>query len=135
MSGNGYATRDAFLSPFQRRFKDVEVPLLGKVKIGSQSEKERQAFESWIRNKKGDLIEERRKMSRLKYIVDCVYHPDGSRMFTDADIPALQAADLDYAITDKLFDEIAAHIGLTGADLEELAKNSPSAPPAASPSS
>lgn len=121
--GNGYATREAFLGGFKRRFKTVDVPLLGKVKIGSQSEKERQAFEAWIRDKKGQIREDRRKISRIKYIVDCVYTVDEVRMFSDADIPALLEVDLDYVVTDRLFDEIINWIGLTGADLEELAKN------------
>lgn len=134
------ATKADFLSGFQRRYKLVEkVPFPGGLKdvlIGNQSENERQKYEAWIRDKNGSIREDRRRNCRYKFIVDCVYSgtldEPGPRIFTDAEIPALVKADLDYGITDKLFDEIIAWLGLNGADLEEVAKNLPSVPVAVS---
>lgn len=124
--GNGYASRDAFLAGFKRRYKDATVPFLGKVLIGNQSEKERQDFELWLKDKRGDVRGDRRKIIRVKYIVDCVYtgtlEQPGPRMFSNGDIQTLVDADLDFASTNKLVSNILDHMGL-GDDVEELAKN------------
>lgn len=135
-----HATKEDFLFGFQRRYKEVPgVPFATgprTVLIGNQSENERQKYEAWIRDREGKIREDRRRTCRYKFVVDCVYSgtlaSPGPRMFSDADLPALMKADLDYGITDKLFDEIIAWLGLNGADLEEISKNLPSVPVGAS---
>lgn len=121
-----YVGRDGFLSGFKRRYKDVSVPFLGKVLLGSLSERERQEFETWLKDKRGEVRGDRRKIIRMKYIVDCVFtgtlEAPGPRMFSNGDIQSLVDADLDFAITNRLVSDILDHVGL-GDDVEELAKN------------
>lgn len=129
-NGNGYVGRDAFFGGFERRFKDVVCPRVGvpafdgkTLQIGNTSEGEQQARERWLRDRKGELKEDRLRTIRLKYIVDCCYNGNGVKLFSDADIPLLIEKDMDGAITRFLADEITTHCGYTKDDLEELAKN------------
>lgn len=122
--------REAFFTGgFKRRYMEVKVPLLGgKVLIGSVSESERQAFETWLRDKKGQIRGDRSKIVRVKYLVDNVYTgtlaAPGARMFGNTDVQALVDEDLDFAITHVLVDKITDFIGLGNSDVEDLAKNS-----------
>lgn len=119
-----HATKDAFLSGFNRRFKDVDIPGFGLVTIGNQSEGERQRFERKWLNSKGDVVQSKADRIRLYYIIDCVWNPDRqTRMFSDADMQALVDADIDGAVTRRLMSEIRAHCDLDAAEVEELAKN------------
>lgn len=122
--GNGYATKEAFLSGFKRRFREVEIPGLGKVKIGNQSERERQRFERKWLNTKGDVVQAKADRIRLYYVLDCVWLPDESaRMFSDDDMQSLIDADLDGAVTRRLMKEIREHCDLDVEELEDAAKN------------
>jgi hypothetical protein len=47
---------------------------------------------------------------------------DGNRILTDADISAL--ADLDGAVTAKLFDAAMEHVGFQSDEIDELVGNS-----------
>lgn len=119
-----YATKEAFLSGFKRRFKEVDVPGLGKVKIGNQSERERQRFERKWLDAKGNVVKSKADNIRLYYVVDCVWLPDESRrMFDESDVEALALADIDGGVTRLLMEEIRQHCDLDGKELEDATKN------------
>lgn len=118
--GNGFAKKEAFFGGFTRRWKETVCPL-GKVVIGSMSEKEHQRFE-----KRLDSMRKRKTIDqvRLAYMCECVWLPDKSaRMFSDEDFNLFLTEDLDYAVTRQLTEEIISHLGVTPDDLEDLAKN------------
>lgn len=119
--GNGYVTRDAFLRPLVRRFKDFEVPELGKVRIRSLTELERSKFEASCRDKKGNLAPNKLLDLKCRMIVLCVVDGDGNQILANNDIEQLRQQD--SRVTNKLVDEIQAHCGFSDEDLEDLEKN------------
>lgn len=119
-----YASRETFLAGFKRRFREADIPGLGTVKIGNQSERERQKFERKWLDKKGEVVQAKADRIRLYYVVDCVWLPDESqRMFAEADIQSLIEADLDGAVTRRLMKEIREHCDLDADELEDETKN------------
>jgi hypothetical protein len=119
--GNGYATREAFLRPLARRFRDFELPSLGKIRIRSLTELERSKFEASCRDKKGNLSNNRLLDVKCRMIVLCVVDGEGNPILTNNDIDQLRQQD--SRVTNKLFDEIQDHCGISDEDLGDLEKN------------
>ncbi len=119
--GNGFATRDAFLGPAKRRFTDVEIETLGKVRIRSLTELERSKFEASMRAKNGEVSNVKLVDMKARLIVLCVVDGEGNPLLTHRDID--QLLQQDSKVTNELVDAIQAHCGFTKTDIEELEKN------------
>ena len=119
--GNGYVTRDLFLRAPVRRFKELVIPELGKVRIRSLTELERSQFEASIRDKKGNVSNTKLIDLKCRLIVLAVVDGEGNPVLQNADIAQLRQQDA--KITNALVDAIQEHIGITDNDLEELEKN------------
>lgn len=122
------ATREAILAANKRRYREIEVPIVGAVRIQSLTERERNVCESWFFDKQGRRDADRSIESKARWIVECVVDEHGARMFTEADIPTLLA--LDAAATNHIFDEILQHVGYSETDRKALLGNSPGGPAA-----
>lgn len=120
--GNGYVTRDDILAPSVRRFDDVEVPGWGKFRIRSLTELERSRFEASIRDKKGQVSNNRLIDLKCRLIVLCVVDGNGNQLLTHSDIERLHGRD--SRDTNTLADGIQKHVGISDSDLEDMEKNS-----------
>ena len=104
-NGNGYASDDQFFQHCERRYTDVTVPGLGKVRIRSLTDREqRKIQENAERDADGTI--------NLKYLfadraIACIVDEDGDDRF--GDIHRERLADMDYAITRTLLDEMLKH--------------------------
>lgn len=124
--GNGYASRQDFLAPAQRRYKDVKLPRKGlKFKIRSLFEGEKEAYEASLMTPKGDLSKDNLLKARRRLIALCLCDGSGERLLSDADIDSLK--DLDSADMAYLQEQIQDHIGFSEGDIEGLVKNSEAA--------
>jgi hypothetical protein len=121
--GNGYASRELFLAPAKRRFKDVCLPRTGlKFKIRSLTEGEKEAYEASLLTAKGDVTKTSLTGARRRLVVLCLCGGDGMPILSEADVESmkqLDGADLAY-----LQDEIQRHIGFKDGDIEGMVKNS-----------
>lgn len=134
--------RDALLARNKRRY------LTSKINVGtteapayhrwqSLSELEKSDFEQKAKNKDGTPNKWARQNLRIRAIVIGAVNDEGHRIYTDADIPAMQQ--LDGLVIQALSDEAMIHIGWTASDVEQMAqmeqtiKNSPSPPVEGSP--
>lgn len=127
-------SRDAFLRKAERRYKTIPLPSGLTARIRNVTERERAAFDRRLRNKKGDVVNERLQWIRAFWIVTCVVDDNGNRLLKDSDVEAV--GEMDAADTTLLADEIAKHCGFAGdEDFEELAKNSEATTGDDSPSS
>ena len=113
---SGTQIRDALLSARTRRFREVDIPGLGTVKIQSMSERERADAQRLSEDKPGEFS--------ARLIVTCVCNGDGHRLFSEADIPLLLEAD--SRVVQSLIGEILEHVQPfdTGKKDEDAAKNS-----------
>lgn len=130
-------TREQLLQATKRRFKILDVPHLGPVKIRSLTERERARFEAdnLAVMDTEDTETEGLQLAKRRLIVLCVCDGDGNPILTPADVEAL--GDMDGAITGFLFDECKRFVGL-GADgkvLADILGNSKATPPDGSRSS
>ena len=119
--GNGFVTRDLFLRPLVRRFKEIEIPDFGKVRIRSLTELERSQFEASIRDKKGQVSNSKLVDLKCRLIVLAVVDGEGNQILQNSDIAELRKQDA--RVTNALVDAIQSHVGITDSDLEELEKN------------
>lgn len=121
--GNGYATREQFLRPAERRYKDVELPISGlKVRIRSLMELEKEQYESETMNRKGGLRQDMLKNARRRLVVLCLSDENGSPLLTPNDVDAL--GKLDGVDIGVLQDECMVFCGFREGDIEGLVKNS-----------
>ena len=125
--------RAAILSASARRYRIVEVPTLGEVRIQSLTERERSECESTFYDKHGRRNPSKQIEAKATWIVASVVDDHGAKYFTPADIP--QVMGIDSAITNYLFDAIWDHIGITEDDRKVLLGNLPGGGTADSPSS
>lgn len=118
-----YASRETFLAPAKRRFRDVYLPVSGQwVRIRSLFEGEKEAYEAGNRDKSGEITNESAKASRRKLIALCVCDSEGNRILSDADIDAMK--EMDGTDIAYLQDECLAFCGFKKVSVEELTKNS-----------
>jgi hypothetical protein len=125
--GNGYASRELFLKPAQRRFKDVVLPVTKlKVRIRSLFEGEKEAFEATLRDKNGDVTNEKLKTGGRRLIALCLVDASGERLLSDADAESMgekDGADMAY-----LQEECQVFCGFKTGNIEGLVGNSEPAP-------
>lgn len=114
---NSFGTREQLLGCSGKRFTEV---VLGDTtfRLQSLTEGEKSRFEKSILSKKGVIRDDARRRLLVRTLVD----EDGNRILTDADISAL--AELDGAITAKLFDAAMEHVGFQADEIDELVGNS-----------
>ena len=126
-------SKTAILAAQDLQTEDVEVPEWGgAVRVRSFTGRERDAFESSMvrgegRNRKVDLTNMRARLVGLTVIDET-----GQRLFTDDEVDLLGAKS--GAALDRVFAVAQKLNGLSGADVEELSKNSSGVPSAVSTS-
>ena len=126
-------SKTAILAAQDLQTEDVEVPEWGgAVRVRSFTGRERDAFESSMvrgdgRDRKVDLTNMRARLVGLTVIDET-----GQRLFTDEEVDLLGAKS--GAALDRVFAVAQKLNGLSGTDVEELAKNSSGVPSAVSTS-
>ena len=124
---NAYLSRDAILAVDDVQFEDVEVPEWGgKVRVKSLTGKERDALESSMIIGKGKNANVNLNNLRAKLVARSVVDEDGKRIFTDDDISALGAKSA--AALTRVYEVAQRLSGITQEDVDELTKNSETAP-------
>ena len=124
-------SKTAILAAQDLQTEDVEVPDWGgAVRVRSFTGRERDAFESSMvrgdgRDRKVDLTNMRARLVGLTIIDET-----GQRLFTDEEVDLLGAKS--GAALDRVFAVAQKLNGLSGADVEELSKNSSGVPSAVS---
>jgi len=105
---------------------DVEVPEWGgSVRLQQLTSGQRDAWESkFVVNK--DKPERYLNNLRADLVARCLVDEDGKRLFPDAKVPKL--AEKNPVVINRLFEEARKLNGLSEADVDELEKNSESAP-------
>lgn len=120
---NGYASREDFLAPDERRFKDVILPTSGKkFQIRSLFEGEKEAYEAGLMTAKGETTRETLLNARRRLIAICLCDGKGNRLLSDADADGLKikdGADMAY-----LQEECQTFVGFKPGDIESLVGNS-----------
>ena len=126
-------SKTAILTANDLQTEDIEVPEWGgAVRVRSFTGRERDAFESSMvrgdgRDRKVDLTNMRARLVGLTVI-----NETGQRLFTDDEVDLLGAKS--GAALDRVFTIAQKLNGLSGADVEELSKNSSGVPSAVSTS-
>ena len=126
-------SKTAILAAQDLQTEDVEVPEWGgAVRVRSFTGRERDAFEASMvrgegRDRKVDLTNMRARLVGLTVIDET-----GQRLFTDEEVDLLGAKS--GAALDRVFAVAQKLNGLSGTDVEELAKNSSGVPSAVSTS-
>ena len=126
-------SKTAILAAQDLQTEDVEVPEWGgAVRVRSFTGRERDAFESSMvrgdgRDRRVDLTNMRARLVGLTVIDEA-----GQRLFTDDEVDLLGAKS--GAALDRVFAVAQKLNGLSGADVEELSKNSSGVPSAVSTS-
>ena len=126
-------SKTAILAAQDLQTEDVEVPEWGgAVRVRSFTGRERDAFEASMvrgegRDRKVDLTNMRARLVGLTVIDET-----GQRLFTDEEVDLLGAKS--GAALDRVFAVAQKLNGLSGADVEELSKNSSGVPSAVSTS-
>jgi hypothetical protein len=122
-TSNGYASRDAFLAPAKRRFKDIVLPVSKlKLRIRSLFEGEKEAFEASLMTAKGDVSKNTLIGARRRLVVLCLVDGNGDLILSDADIESMKQ--LDGADLAHMQDECQTFCGFKEGDIEGLVKNS-----------
>ena len=126
-------SKTAILTAQDLQTEDVEVPEWGgAVRVRSFTGRERDAFEASMvrgegRDRKVDLTNMRARLVGLTVIDET-----GQRLFTDEEVDLLGAKS--GAALDRVFAVAQKLNGLSGADVDELSKNSSGVPSAVSTS-
>jgi hypothetical protein len=124
MSDTTLATRDELLSPYQRRYDYVTLPIKkATLRIQSLTEQEVNEFQNSLWNSDGTRLR-RSKLDEAdrRFVTLCIVDESGNRMLNDADIATLakwDRSDLYY-----LYSKCSAHVGMKMSDIEEMIKNS-----------
>ena len=126
-------SKTAILAANDLKSEDIEVPEWGgAVRVRSFTGRERDAFEASMvrgdgKDRKVDLTNMRARLVGLTVIDEA-----GQRLFTDEEVDLLGAKS--GAALDRVFAVAQKLNGLSGADVEELSKNSSGVPSAVSTS-
>ena len=122
-------TKSAILAADDLKTEDVDVPEWGgTVRVRAFSGRERDAFEASLvrgdgKDRKVDLTNMRARLVALTVVDE-----SGQKVFTQDDVDLLGAKS--DAALDRVFSVAQKLNGLSGADVEELTKNSSGAPSA-----
>ncbi len=111
------ASRESLLNRTNRRYTEVTVDGV-KYRIQSLTEGEKSRYENSITNSKGSV----KLQARMQLLIATVVDDEGNRLFPSDDYSAM--AQVDGALTGKLFNEAIEHCGFQEADIDELVKNS-----------
>lgn len=113
--------KDKIIAADNPKLKEVEVPEWGgSVNIRVMTVGERDNYENdWIVNKSRGV-----ENFRTKFLAMCLCDDDGNRLFSDAEVPMLSKKSA--KVMSRLWQIAMDYNALTEADVEELAKNSPS---------
>lgn len=124
---NQYLSRDAILAVMDVHFEDVDVPEWGgRVRVKALTGKERDALESSMIVGKGKNKDVSLKNLRAKLVARSVVDEQDRAIFTDEDIPALGAKSA--AALNRVYEVAQRLSGITQEDVDELTKNSETAP-------
>lgn len=127
MSDSAYLSRDAILAVDDVQYEDVEVPEWGgKVRVKSLTGKERDGLEASMIVGKGKNANVNLSNLRAKLVARAVVDENGKRVFGDDDIAALGAKSA--AALTRVYEVAQRLSGITQEDVDELTKNSETAP-------
>ncbi len=122
-----YLSRDAILAVNDVLYEDVDVPEWGgKVRVKSLTGKERDALESSMIVGKGKNANVNLNNLRAKLVARSVVDEDGKQVFSDEDLAALGAKSA--AALTRVYEVAQRLSGITEEDVDELTKNSLTAP-------
>lgn len=108
--------RDKILAANDRKRITMEIPEWDvTVHIAAMSAEDRDSWEK-------DMIKDKDKNIRARLVVRVLLDDDGERIFQDKD--AKELGQKSAAVVDRVFAEAIKLNGLSGDDVEELAKNS-----------
>jgi hypothetical protein len=120
-------SRDDILAAKDIDTREVDVPEWGgTVLVKALSGKERDAFESSLRQLRGKEMVPNLANARAKLVARSVVDEDGARLFGDNEINAL--GDKCAAALDRLFEVASEMSGLNDDDVEKLSGNSETTP-------
>lgn len=124
-----YLTRDAILDAQDVQFEEVPVPEWGGVvRVKGLTGKERDALESSMIQGKGKKASVNLANLRAKLTAQACVDEAGNRIFSDEDVAAL--GNKSAAALQRVFEAAQRLSGLSDDDVEELTKNSKTAPSA-----
>lgn len=119
------ATREQFLLPAKRRFKDLTLPVSGhSMRIRNLMESEKEAYEAELLNPKGGVKFDKLKSGRRRLVQLCLVDQEANLLLEPKDVDKL--SQLDGADMAFLQEECMVHCGFKDGDLEGLVKNSES---------
>lgn len=126
-----YLTRDAILAAQDIQREEVPVPEwktagVDLVLVQGMNGGERDALEASMIKGKGKNSQVNLEDLRAKVVARCAIDEDGNRIFADADIPLL--AKKSAAALNRVYEVAQRLSGITQEDVEELTKNSETAP-------
>lgn len=129
-----YLTKDQILAVDDTQYEDVPVPEWGgTVRVKSLTGKERDGLEASLIVGKGKNSNVNLNNLRAKLVARTIVDEDGKHIFSDEDITALGAKSA--AALNRAYEVAQRLSGITQEDVEELTKNSETAPSADSGSS
>lgn len=120
-------SKEQILTANDLTHEDIEVPEWGgRVRVRMMTGTERDQFEEEVFQVKGKDVRQNLKNFRTRLLVRTIINEDGSRMFTDKEIEILgqKAA----RPIDTVFAAAQRINGMGAKDVEEMTKNSESAP-------
>ena len=122
-----YLTRDAILAAATLKTEDVPVPEWGgSVLVRELRGRERDEWEASLAVQRGRQMVPDVANMRAKLVARVVVGEDGEPVFTQQDVYAL--GELSAAALDRVFEVASRLSGLNPDSLEEMAKNSATAP-------
>lgn len=122
-----YLTREKILAAQDVRFEEVPVPEWGGVvRVKGLTGKERDALEFSMIQGKGKKASVNLANLRAKLVSQACVDEAGNRIFSDDDVAAL--GNKSAAALQRIFDVAQRLSGLSDDDVEELTKNSETAP-------
>lgn len=116
-------TREQFLKPAAVLREEVHLPELGgSVFVHGMTAKERSSFEKQFTTTTGKPNRLRQQQVRERLLVACCRDENGTQLFSEEDIDSIGAQRAD--IVERLVNVAQRLCGMTGDDVETLAKNS-----------
>jgi hypothetical protein len=116
-------TREQILAHRDLPTEEVFSPGLGgSLRVRGMTARERDQFESSRVTRKNGKVQIESDNTRAKMVAICVVDPEGGRLFSDEDVPAL--GNLPADVLDPIFEVAARLSGMRPEDLEDARKNS-----------
>ncbi len=110
---SNYIGRDSLLQPARRRYVDVEIDGLGKVRLQDMNAREHSWYQAQFLDSDGrpDITRASQVYKGL-LIALCVVDEHGERMYDESDVDKILAGSA--VVVDELADACMAHCGLDG---------------------